>query len=58
MNRYERQYRAIIDRHERGNWQTQTATLIGLKWAQLTTIDDHLRTRINDHLTKWKSSEK
>jgi hypothetical protein len=58
LSRAERQYRSIINRYGRGNWQTQTAALIGQKWRQLATVDDNLITQIDNHLTKWKSSER
>lgn len=53
--RTRKRYRAILDNYRTGpDWQSQTAELITEKWAQLTTTDDALLTRINERRAVWK----
>lgn len=58
LERAERKYRALLDRYGAGNWQHQTATLIGQTWERLTTTDDQLLTQINERRAAWQHMEK
>lgn len=58
LHRTEQRYRALLDQRGGGGWQTQTAALIGQTWQQLTTVDDHLLTRINERRAVWKNTVK
>ncbi|WP_245565226.1 hypothetical protein [Spirosoma spitsbergense] len=53
--RTERRYRALLDKHRRGeNRPAQTAALIAQTWEQLTTVPDHLLTRIDERRAAWQ----
>ena len=55
LRRTEQRYRALLDKHRRGeNRPAQTAALIAQTWEQLTTVSDHLLTRIDERRAAWQ----
>lgn len=55
LKRTEKSFRALLDKHRTGgNWQSQTAALIGQTWQLLTPTDDDLLTTIDQHRAAWR----
>lgn len=55
LQRTEQRFRTLLDKHRAGgNWQRETAALIGQTWQHLTTTDDDLLTTIEQRRAVWQ----
>ncbi|MGV3561322.1 hypothetical protein [Larkinella arboricola] len=57
LSRNKNRFRALLDQYG-SNWQREVAALVRQTWEQLTTVDDHLLTRIDQHKTAWQNLTK
>ncbi|MFC5412382.1 hypothetical protein ACFPMF_23865 [Larkinella bovis] len=57
LSRNKNRFRALLDQYG-SNWQLEVAAFVRQTWDQLTTVDDQLLTRIDQHKSTWQNLSK
>ncbi|WP_138993394.1 hypothetical protein [Larkinella sp. C7] len=57
LSRNKTRFRTLLDQYG-SNWQGEVAALVRQTWEQLTSVDDHLLTLINQHKIGWQNLTK